>query len=112
MAQDYSPETTSQILDSRLRTATLRLNRNYKSSFCSKISGLSGNLLLQPRSKLLSVANRSRSLEYRKGNNNVVTIRDVAKESGFSPSTVSIVLNNAPLSRYIPPQTKSRIEKA
>jgi LacI family transcriptional regulator len=42
----------------------------------------------------------------------VVTIKDVAKESGFSSTTVSIVLNNAPLSRYIPPATKTRIEKA
>jgi LacI family transcriptional regulator len=42
----------------------------------------------------------------------VVTIRDVAKESGFSSTTVSIVLNNAPLSRYIPAVTKKRIEKA
>jgi LacI family transcriptional regulator len=41
-----------------------------------------------------------------------VTIRDVAKESGFSSTTVSIVLNNAPLARYIPPATKKRIEKA
>ena len=32
----------------------------------------------------------------------MVTIRDVAKESGFSSTTVSIVLNNAPLARYIP----------
>lgn len=42
----------------------------------------------------------------------MVTIRDVAKESGFSSTTVSIVLNDAPLARYIPPVTKKRIEKA
>src|SRR5438128_7259851 len=42
----------------------------------------------------------------------MVTIRDVAKESGFSSTTVSIVLNNAPLSRYIPPVTKKRIYRA
>jgi len=42
----------------------------------------------------------------------MVTIRDVAKESGFSSTTVSIVLNNAPLSRYIPAATKKRIERA
>ena len=42
----------------------------------------------------------------------VITIRDVAKESGFSSTTVSIVLNNAPLARYIPAATKKRIEKA
>src|SRR5579864_2559284 len=41
-----------------------------------------------------------------------VTIRDVAKKSGFSSTTVSIVLNNAPLSRYIPVVTKKRIERA
>src|SRR5215469_3462723 len=40
------------------------------------------------------------------------TIRDVARESGYSASTVSIVLNNAPLSRYIPTDTKQRIETA
>ena len=44
--------------------------------------------------------------------NSVITIRDVAKESGFSSTTVSIVLNDAPLARYIPPATKKRIEKA
>jgi DNA-binding LacI/PurR family transcriptional regulator len=38
------------------------------------------------------------------------TIRDVARESGYSASAVSIVLNNAPLSRYIPEQTKGRIQ--
>jgi LacI family transcriptional regulator len=42
----------------------------------------------------------------------MVTIRDVAKESGFSSTTVSIVLNDAPLARYIPPATKKRIAKA
>ena len=42
----------------------------------------------------------------------MVTIRDVAKESGFSSTTVSIVLNNAPLARYIPDATKKRIERA
>lgn len=42
----------------------------------------------------------------------MVTIRDVAKESGFSSATVSIVLNDAPLARYIPGSTKKRIERA
>ncbi len=41
-----------------------------------------------------------------------VTIRDVAERSGFSSATVSIVLNNAPLARYIPDTTKARIQKA
>jgi LacI family transcriptional regulator len=40
------------------------------------------------------------------------TIRDVAKASGFSATTISIVLNNAPLARYIPPSTKKKIEAA
>jgi LacI family transcriptional regulator len=42
----------------------------------------------------------------------MVTIRDVAKASGFSSTTVSIVLNDAPLARYIPPVTKKKIERA
>ena len=41
----------------------------------------------------------------------MITIREVAKESGFSSTTVSIVLNNAPLARYIPEATKKKIER-
>jgi LacI family transcriptional regulator len=47
----------------------------------------------------------------RKAKGNTTTIRDVARESGFSAATVSIVLNQAPLARYIPSQTKEKIEK-
>jgi LacI family transcriptional regulator len=39
------------------------------------------------------------------------TLRDVARKSGFSASTVSIVLSEAPLSRYVAAQTKERIRK-
>lgn len=45
------------------------------------------------------------------GKSQAVTMRDVAAQSGFSPATVSIVLNNAPLARYIAPGTKKRIEE-
>jgi len=41
--------------------------------------------------------------------NQAVTMRDVAEDSGFSPATVSIVLNDAPLARYIAAATKKRI---
>jgi len=48
----------------------------------------------------------------RRSKDSVVTIRDVAKRSGFSSTTVSIVLNNARLARYIPPKTKAKIQNA
>ena len=38
-----------------------------------------------------------------------VTIVDVARSSGFSTSTVSIVLNDAPLSRHLSAQTREHI---
>jgi LacI family transcriptional regulator len=41
-----------------------------------------------------------------------VTIRDVARASGFSSTTVSFVLNDAPLARFIPAKTKDRIRVA
>jgi len=41
----------------------------------------------------------------------MVTIRDVARRAGFSASTVSMVLNDAPLARYIRASTKLRIEE-
>jgi LacI family transcriptional regulator len=40
-----------------------------------------------------------------------VTLADVARASGFSSSTVSIVLNEAPLSRYVAAKTKEHIRK-
>ena len=45
----------------------------------------------------------------RKGNTRRVTLTDVARESGFAPSTVSIVLNEAPLSKNIADRTKEQI---
>jgi LacI family transcriptional regulator len=41
-----------------------------------------------------------------------ITLQDVARRAGFSPSTVSIVLSDAPLSRYVAAQTKERIRAA
>jgi LacI family transcriptional regulator len=54
---------------------------------------------------------RGTHLKRASGKNQMVTMRDVAEDSGFSPATVSIVLNNAPLARYIAPATKKRIEE-
>ncbi len=45
-------------------------------------------------------------------NHKRVTLADVARASGFSPSAVSLVLNEAPLSRYIPDVTKRKITEA
>jgi LacI family transcriptional regulator len=42
----------------------------------------------------------------------MATIKDVARESGFAPTTVSFVLNNAPLSKHIADETKARIRRA
>lgn len=39
------------------------------------------------------------------------TLADIARQTGFSISTVSIVLNEAPLSRYIAAKTKEHIRK-
>ncbi len=44
-----------------------------------------------------------------KRTSNHVTILDVARVSGFSPSTVSIVLNDAPLSKHVAARTKEHI---
>jgi len=51
-------------------------------------------------------------MSVRKTRSKRVTIKDVARKSGFSPSTVSIVLSEAPLSRYVALETKERIRKA
>ena len=47
----------------------------------------------------------------RKTKSNHVTILDVARACGFSTSTVSIVLNEAPLSRYVAATTKLLVKK-
>lgn len=52
---------------------------------------------------------QAQTLKYRHQSTRV-TIRDIARDSGFSVSAVSLVLNNAPLAKYIPEQTKKRIQ--
>lgn len=47
----------------------------------------------------------------RKSKSKHVTILDVARACGFSTSTVSIVLNEAPLSRYVAASTKLLVRK-
>lgn len=47
----------------------------------------------------------------RKPGSGHVTLSDVARESGFSVSTVSIVLNEAPLSQHVAAATKEHIRK-
>jgi LacI family transcriptional regulator len=61
-----------------------------------------------PKSRRTSIFESSR----KRSQPAAATIRDVAKRSGFSSATVSIVLNNAPLARYIPDTTKGRIQRA
>ncbi|HTV04707.1 MAG TPA: LacI family DNA-binding transcriptional regulator [Acidobacteriaceae bacterium] len=50
-------------------------------------------------------------MSQRKARPKRITLRDVARKSGFSPSTVSIVLSDAPLSRYVAADTKEHIRK-
>ena len=59
-----------------------------------------------------SVSGSAAEPSRKRSRSDAVTIRDVAERSGFSSATVSIVLNNAPLARYIPDTTKARIQKA
>lgn len=41
----------------------------------------------------------------------MITIREFAKASGFSPTTISFVLNNSPAGQHIPRKTKDEIRK-
>jgi LacI family transcriptional regulator len=41
----------------------------------------------------------------------MLTIREFAKVSGFSPTTISLVLNNSPAGQHIPEKTKERIRE-
>ena len=66
---------------------------------------------LQSGSLLPDDAGTEKTVKRPSGKSAPVTMRDVANSSGFSPATVSIVLNNAPLARYIAPATKKKIEE-
>jgi LacI family transcriptional regulator len=46
----------------------------------------------------------------RQRSNSMITVRDIARESGFSIATVSIVLNEAPLAQYVSAPTKKKIK--
>jgi len=61
---------------------------------------------------MMMLAEDFRPVKRHSGRVKMVTMRDVAQASGFSPATVSIVLNDAPLARYIAPATKKRIADA
>jgi LacI family transcriptional regulator len=41
----------------------------------------------------------------------MMTIRELAKASGFSPTTISLVLNNSPAGQHIPEKTKQRVRE-
>jgi LacI family transcriptional regulator len=78
----------------------------------TKIKVFMGSTESKPSKPATSApANRPESSRKRSPNT-AVTIKDVAERSGFSSATVSIVLNNAPLARYIPDITKGRIQRA
>jgi len=66
---------------------------------------------MNPADKLNSGPREVATVKRRHAKHRLVTMRDVAKTSGFSPATVSIVLNNAPLARYIAPATRKMIEE-
>ena len=61
--------------------------------------------------RMMVPAEETQHVKRPSGKNEAVTMREVAMQSGFSPATVSIVLNNAPLARYSAPATKKRIEE-
>jgi DNA-binding LacI/PurR family transcriptional regulator len=61
--------------------------------------------------RMMWSAKEAQTVKRPSGKNEAVTMREVATQSGFSSATVSIVLNNAPLARYIAPATKKRIEE-
>jgi LacI family transcriptional regulator len=55
--------------------------------------------------------NQRRSSCWYAGSRTMITIRDFAKASGFSPTTISLVLNNSPAGQHIPESTKGQIRK-